>query len=88
MRFMNPSAGMATQSVSEPLADLGSVDAKRGFMVAFLGLVAGRHGPDGLLIDSTGIPNSYRLAVTAVSNHNGRAERRSGSYTWSSAARA
>lgn len=75
-RFLYPSARMASQRVSECLADLGSEDAKRRLMGEYLGLVAGgaggAGGAAGILIDSTGIPNSCRLPVTAVSNHNGR----------------
>ena len=78
-----PSARMGSQRVSEALADLGSEDAKRGFMRAYLGLLGkgkgagrgdGKAGPaedGGILIDSTGLPNSSRLPCTAVSNHNG-----------------
>lgn len=73
-RLLYPRARMASQRVSECLADLGSEDAKRRFMGAWLGLVAGRPGAadGGVLIDSTGVPNSCRLPVTAVSNHNGQ----------------
>lgn len=72
-RFLYPRARMASQRVSECLADLGSEAAKRSFMGAWLRVVAGRPGPadGGILIDSTGLPNSCRLPVTAVSNHNG-----------------
>lgn len=70
-RFLYPSARMASQRVSECLADLGSEGAKRGFMGAWLRLVGGGGDAGGLLIDSTGLPNSCRLPVTAVSNHNG-----------------
>ena len=68
-RFLYPRARVASQRVSECLADLGSEDAKRRFMAAYLGLVGAC--PEGILVDSTGLPNSCRLPVTAVSNHNG-----------------
>lgn len=70
-RFLYPGARMTSQRVSECLADLGSEDAKRGFMGAYLRLVGGSSDAGGILIDSTGLPNSCRLPVTAVSNHNG-----------------
>ena len=77
-RFLYPSARMASQRVSERLADLGSEDAKRRFMASYLRLVARRaeagegDAAAGILIDSTGLPNSCRLPATAVSNHNGQ----------------
>lgn len=75
-RFLYPRARMSSQRVSECLADLGSEDAKRRFMASYLRLVGrrpdGAGDADGILIDSTGIPNSCRLPVTAVSNHNGK----------------
>ncbi|MDO4798748.1 MAG: transposase [Coriobacteriales bacterium] len=70
-RLLYPSARMASQKVSECLADLGSEDAKRGFTSEYLSLVGGSGDAGGILIDSTGLPNSCRLPVTAVSNHNG-----------------
>ena len=70
-RLLYPRARMASQRVSECLADLGSEDAKRRFVGEYLRLVGRRGETDGILIDSTGLPNSCRLPVTAVSNHNG-----------------
>ena len=77
-RLLYPRARMASQRVSECLADLGSEDAKRRFVGEYLALVGRRREAaaggraDGILIDSTGLPNSCRLPVTAVSNHNGQ----------------
>ena len=34
-------------------------------------VVAKRKGKDGILIDSTGIPNSIHFPLTAICNHNG-----------------
>lgn len=71
-RFLYPAARMASQRVSECLADLGSEAAKRGFMGSYLPLVGGGGDAGGILIDSTGLPNSCRLPATAVSNHDGQ----------------
>ena len=70
---------MASQRAGECLADLGGEDAKRRLVGECLALVGRRREAaaggraDGILIDSTGLPNSCRLPVTAVSNHNGQA---------------
>ena len=77
-----PGARISSQRVSEVLADLGSEDAKRRFMRAYLALLGrgggkakgkgkGPAGDGGILIDSTGLPNCPGLPCTAVSNHNG-----------------
>ena len=71
-RLLYPRARMASQRVSECLADLGSEDAKRRLVGEYLRLVGRRGETDGILIDSTGLPNSCRLPVTAVSNHTGQ----------------
>ena len=78
-RLLFPQARVSSQRISEVLADLGSEDAKRRFMRAYLALLGkgggkgrGRLAEDGgILIDSTGLPNSARLPCTAVSKHNG-----------------
>lgn len=85
-RILYPNAQMASQRVSEALGDLGSEEAKRLFFKAYYKMLSiappqghpKPYGPDdgmpgdGILIDSTGLPNACGLPVTAVSNHNGR----------------
>jgi hypothetical protein len=76
-----PGAKVGSQRVSEVLADLGSEDAKRRFMRAYLALLGKGGGKardrgdlaedGGILIDSTGLPSCSRLPCTAVSNHDG-----------------
>ena len=72
-RLLYPRARMASQRVSECLADLGSEDAKRRFVGEYLRLVGRRGETDGILVDPAGPSDSCRLPVTAISNHNGQA---------------
>ena len=72
-RLPCPGAGTASRGVSECLAGLGGEDAKRRLVGERLALVGRRGetaGADGIPVDSTGLPNSCRLPVTAVSSHN------------------
>lgn len=79
-RFLYPHAQMASQRISEALADIGSEDAKRSFFREYFRFletyttdksneISGIE--DGILIDSSGLPNSIRFPLTAVNNHNG-----------------
>ena len=79
-RFLYPKAQLASQRISEMLADIGSEDAKRRFFkeyFRFLETQEARKGieiegiDDGVLIDSSGLPNSIHFPLTAVNNHNG-----------------
>ena len=84
-RILFPKAAVASQRLSETLAAIGLEDAKRSFFSAYYAYIrkrpgAGKKGcpapdmPDcsgGILIDSTGLPNSSHMPLTAVSNHNG-----------------
>lgn len=79
-RFLYPKAQMASQRISEALADIGSEDAKRSFFreyFKFLGKYTTSGNTeaagigDGILIDSSGLPNSIHFPLTAVNNHNG-----------------
>ena len=67
--MLYPEARMSSQRVSEALSDLGTEEAKRAFFARYLEL-AGRVD-DGILVDSTGVPNVANMPLTAVSNHNG-----------------
>ena len=81
-KFMYPEANLESQRISEILKDVGSEEAKRDFFskyIEFLGGDAVKNPrklkmvvDDGVLIDSTGLPNVARLPCTAVSNHNGK----------------
>ena len=79
-RFLYPHAQMASQRISEALADIGSEDAKRAFFREYFRFLEARSSKgdddakgidDGILIDSSGLPNSIRFPLTAVNNHNG-----------------
>lgn len=85
-RCLFPHAAMSSQRVSETLAALGLEDAKREFFSRYYpfirncpvpspkdgyGMADGTENGEGILIDSSGLPNSARLPITAISNHNG-----------------
>ena len=77
-RYLYPKAQMASQRISEALADIGSEDAKRSFFRDYIKFLerfdsdtASGGIEDGILIDSSGLPNAVRFPLTAVSNHNG-----------------
>ena len=84
-RILYPKAQMASQRISETLEDLGQEESKRLFFKAYYKMLAGSPAKsksnayefddgtagDGILIDSTGLPNVCGLPVTAVNNHNG-----------------
>lgn len=79
-KFLYPRAQMASQRISEALADIGSEDAKRSFFQEYYRFLEKKEGhaaddPDGIangiLIDSSGLPNAIHFPLTAVSNHNG-----------------
>ena len=69
---------MASQRISEALVDIGSEEAKRNFFKEYFEFLAKRNDADdsngiddGILIDSSGIPNSAHFPLTAINNHNG-----------------
>ena len=80
-KYLYPKAQMASQRISDALSDVGSEDAKRSFFKAYFKFLeknadaskaAQSDGiDDGILIDSSGLPNSVRFPLTAVNNHNG-----------------
>ena len=77
-RYLYPKAQMASQRISEALADIGSEDAKRSFFREYIKFLERFDSDtdsegieDGILIDSSGHPNAVRFPLTAVNNHNG-----------------
>lgn len=85
-RVLFPNAAVSSQRLSEALAAIGLEDAKRSFFSAYYAYIRKRPLPEkkdcqihdgpgydggGILIDSTGLPNSSHMPLTAVSNHNG-----------------
>ena len=85
-RILYPKAQLASQRISETLEDLGSEETKRLFFKAYYKKLLVSPGKkraqeyemdddtsdDGILIDSTGLPNCCSLPITAISNHNGQ----------------
>lgn len=81
-RYLYPEAQMSSQRISDALADIGSEDAKRSFFAeyyCFLEKIKDQNEletpygiDDGILIDSSGLPNAIHFPLTAVNNHNGK----------------
>ena len=78
-KYLYPKAQMASQRISDALADIGSEESKRSFFKEYFRFLGKRQDSDdatygiddGVLIDSSGLPNAIRFPVTAVNNHNG-----------------
>lgn len=80
-KFLYPAAQMSSQRISDALADIGSEDAKRCFFKEYFRFLERNTPPaddqkpygieDGILIDSSGLPNAVRFPLTAVNTHNG-----------------
>jgi len=66
-----PKAKLASQRVSEFLADVGCEDVQRRFFQEYFRLLYGEQGTTGILIDSSGLPNASKMSITQISNHNG-----------------
>lgn len=71
-RIIYPDAKMSSQRVSEFLAESGNEAIYRGFFTEYLKYFTS-HAQEGggVIIDSTGLPNSVHFPLTAISNHNG-----------------
>ena len=80
-KYLYPKAQMASQRISEALTDIGSEDAKRSFFKEYFRFLdkcpdfnktkTSQGIEDGILIDSSGLPNAIHFPLTAVNNHNG-----------------
>jgi len=66
-----PLAHLQGQRISEFLTRLGNEAVHRTFFKQYLATLMSGPGIHGILIDSTGLPNSIDLPMTAISNHNG-----------------
>ncbi|MDR2199779.1 MAG: transposase [Deltaproteobacteria bacterium] len=71
-RIMYPKADLTSQRISDFLIDIGEEGALRRFFKAYLPTLSGSKDSFNILIDSTGIPNSFHFPLTAISNHNGK----------------
>ena len=71
-RILFPNANLTTQRINSMLEALGREDVLRAFFGAYLKhLGSNARSEANILIDSTGLPNSIRFPLTAISNHNG-----------------
>ncbi|MCF0111181.1 MAG: hypothetical protein HUJ58_04710, partial [Erysipelotrichaceae bacterium] len=78
-KYLYPKAQLASQRISDALEDIGSEEAKRSFFQEYFRFLERTSAPDshahgiedGILIDSSGLPNTIRFPLTAVNNHNG-----------------
>jgi hypothetical protein len=70
--ILYPKANLTSQRISDFLADIGDEGCFRGFFSKYMPYL-GKQVSQGanILIDSTGLPNSIRFPLTAISNHNG-----------------
>jgi hypothetical protein len=71
-KYLYPNANLTSQRISEFMAAIGREECLREFFehyIAFLKTVPGVS--DGVLIDSTGLPNDIGFEYTRISNHNG-----------------
>lgn len=71
-RILYPQANLSSQRISDLLSAIGDEGSLRAFFSCYLKLLGSDVSNDAnILIDSTGMPNSIRFPLTAVSNHNG-----------------
>lgn len=85
-KVLYPMAAMASQRISDALAEIGLEENRRLFYHKYIEFVTGCRmdgtkdsfgmipdgvDGDGIMIDSAGLPNCVRIPVTAVSNRNG-----------------
>jgi hypothetical protein len=71
-RILYPNANLSSQRISDFLVAIGDEYSQREFFQEYFKMLD-RSGSDtgNVLIDSTGLPNSIRFPLTAISNHNG-----------------
>lgn len=65
-----PDADMDDRRISDFLKQIGEGDLHRGFFGHYIPAMIG-DDPTSFIIDSTGAPNSSRMSITGISNHNG-----------------
>ena len=72
-KYLYPGAGLDSRRISEFLEILGKEENYRAFFPLHIAYVMNQVKDDkGILIDSTGVPNSIHFPLTAISNHNGK----------------
>lgn len=72
-RILYPNANLASQRISDMLEVIGQEDCQRVVFRSYFKLVG--KTDKGVIIDSTGLPNSVHFPLTAVSNHQGNISR-------------
>lgn len=73
-RILFPKALLSSPRISDMLGGIGDETVWRRFFsayVSYLGKDTVEATKEGILIDSTGLPNNIRMPVTAISSHNG-----------------
>lgn len=71
-RMMYPDANLTSQRISDMFSYIGNEDSYREFFGSYLPLLAKGSDGENIAIDSTGLPNSIRFPLTAISSHNGK----------------
>jgi len=69
-RILYPNACMLSQRISEALKTIGDERLQRDFFHEYLRYIAPFCG-NGILVDSTGLPNDICFPLTAINNHGG-----------------
>lgn len=71
-RILYPKANLSSQRISDFLVSIGDEHSQRDFFREYFKMLGGKGADmENVLIDSTGLPNSIRFPLTAVSNHGG-----------------
>jgi len=71
-RILYPKANLSSQRISDFLASIGDEYSQREFFREYFKMLGGKGADtENVLIDSTGLPNSIRFPLTAISNHGG-----------------
>ncbi len=66
-----PYANLTSQNISRVLKELGREEIQRRFFGEYMSSIYGNDGAAGILVDSTGVPNTTKMDITQISNHNG-----------------
>jgi len=69
-RILYPKAKLQSQRISELYKEIGEEQVQRKFFNGYLKLVS-KTSKNGVLIDSTGLPNDVGFPLTALNVHNG-----------------
>ncbi len=65
-----PDADLDDRRISEFLKRIGSPEIQRAFYAAYIPMITGGKVV-AFLVDSSGVPNSVHMPITAINNHNG-----------------